>query len=138
LVAAPGRDYWQSILVGPVLRLCELLLMGVSARRGRGNVEATCSRSAQNQGSGGATAPGVVHPAKSALGQKRNSCAGFPFQGREIIHRNAVRSAAAAARGARTMLARLKAHNIINGGQGEAGPVIAADAVATPKISTGT
>ena len=27
VVAAPGRDYWQSILVGPVLLLCELLLM---------------------------------------------------------------------------------------------------------------
>ena len=27
VVAAPGRDYWQSVLVGPVLLLCELLLM---------------------------------------------------------------------------------------------------------------
>ena len=36
------------------------------------------------------------------------------------------------------MLARLNAHSIRNGGQGEAGPVMAADAVATPKISTGT
>ena len=36
------------------------------------------------------------------------------------------------------MLAKLNAQSSINGGQGEAGPVTAADAVATPKISTGT
>jgi hypothetical protein len=36
------------------------------------------------------------------------------------------------------MLVRLNAHSIRNDGQGEAGPVIAANAVATPKISTVT
>ncbi len=56
----------------------------------------------------------------------------------EIIQRNALRSAAAAASGASTILARLSAQSSMNGGQGEAGPVIAAEAVATPKISTGT
>ena len=49
-----------------------------------------------------------------------------------------MRSAAAAASGASTTLARLNAHSSINGGQGEAGPVITAEAVATPTISTGT
>ncbi len=44
----------------------------------------------------------------------------------------------AAARGASTMLARLNAHSMRKGGQGEAGPAIAADAAATPKIRTGT
>src|SRR5215469_3283526 len=52
--------------------------------------------------------------------------------------RRAVRSAAAAAMGASTIAARLSAHSMRKGGQGEAGPVIAAEAVATPKISTGT
>ena len=36
------------------------------------------------------------------------------------------------------MLARLKAHSMRKGGQGDAGPTLAADTVATPKISTGT
>ena len=36
------------------------------------------------------------------------------------------------------MLARLNAQSMTRGGQGEAGPTIAADAVATPKIKTGT
>ena len=53
-------------------------------------------------------------------------------------HRIAVRSAAEAAMGASTMLARLSAQSMRRGGQGEAGPTIAADTVATPKISTGT
>ncbi len=53
-------------------------------------------------------------------------------------HRRAVRRAALAARGASTRLARLKAQSISSGGQGEAGPTMAADAAATPKISTGT
>jgi hypothetical protein len=36
------------------------------------------------------------------------------------------------------MLARLSAPSMRRGGQGEAGPTMAADAVATPKMSTGT
>ena len=54
------------------------------------------------------------------------------------IQRSAVRNAAAAASGASTMLARLRAQSVSSGGQGEAGPTRAADAVATPKINTGT
>ena len=53
-------------------------------------------------------------------------------------YRIAVRRAAAAAIGASTIAARLKAHSMSKGGQGEAGPVMATEAVATPKISTGT
>src|SRR5687768_4018184 len=55
-----------------------------------------------------------------------------------IAHRSAVRSAAAAASGASTRLARDNAQSIRKGGQGEAGPMVAAETVATPKISTGT
>jgi hypothetical protein len=40
--------------------------------------------------------------------------------------------------GASTRLARDSAQRIRNGGQGEAGPTLAADTQATPKISTGT
>ena len=46
--------------------------------------------------------------------------------------------AAAAASGASTIEARLKAESMRSGGQGEAGPVIAAETVETPKIKTGT
>ena len=53
-------------------------------------------------------------------------------------HRIALRSAAAEAMGASTRLARLSAQRIKNGGQGEAGPTLAAETQATPKISTGT
>ena len=53
-------------------------------------------------------------------------------------HRNAVRSAAAEAMGASTMLASDSAQSMRNGGHGEAGPTLAADTQATPKISTGT
>src|SRR4029079_10437418 len=49
-----------------------------------------------------------------------------------------MRRAAAAAMGASTIEARLKAQSMRKGGQEEVGRVMAADAVATPKIRNGT
>src|SRR5262249_34330429 len=55
-----------------------------------------------------------------------------------VTQRMAARSAAAEAMGASMMLASDSAQRMRKGGQGEGGPMLAADTQATPKISTGT
>jgi hypothetical protein len=88
---------------------------------------------------GGVSTPALAEFPPPRLRQGK---VGPPHEGEVLpqcqLHRSAVLSAAAAASGASTMLARLNAQSMRSGGQGEAGPMIAADAAATPKISTGT
>jgi hypothetical protein len=125
------------------------LLPSAKARRASSSASLDCAEIQQNHysipGLSGWDIPGrltsllaAANGRASLVGKLSPGGEGYSRCRDSQTYRIAVRRAALAAMGASTMLAKLSAQSMSRGGQGEAGPTMAAEAVATPKISTGT